>query len=61
MNLINRIKNAVKEQDHSQYGRLRRLICMDANGHLNEENVEGIETQNEVYFLYFFKIFFNIL
>nr|CAD2149827.1 unnamed protein product [Meloidogyne enterolobii] len=47
MNLINRIKNAVKEQDHSQYGRLRRLICMDANGHLNEENVEGIETQNE--------------
>lgn len=50
IDLINRIKNAVKEQDQSQYGKLQKLICLEegqSNGHLSETCSVDVEAQQE--------------
>jgi hypothetical protein len=50
--LIERIKNAVKEQDQSQYGKLRKLVCMEEttqqNGQNNSETGSVEAQQQEV-------------
>jgi hypothetical protein len=45
--LINRIKNAVREQDQSQYGKLRKLVCLEEGQNSgNQSETCSVEAQH---------------